>query len=202
MFSDEPARFVGIQHIDSFSSLSTTAAAATTATTTTIPAVEWRRGLWRETRAAQSFYDTGKILQIKHDYKSSQKRFSSSLSERLRRRREKKQRKLQVSEALTLLTSLCQVPVVSAPKTLAPHSPPSPRTLQKTQFLQSPNKPPLLKTKNVSGLVTHSNPPSEGPSPVHSLDSYEPLPQSTSSLEVGAAKQSIRRPERIPTRSP
>lgn len=32
------------------------------------------------------------------------------------------------------------------------------------------SKPPLLKTKNVSGLVTHSAPPSEGPSPVHSLE--------------------------------
>ncbi|XP_028967195.1 pleckstrin homology domain-containing family G member 5 [Galendromus occidentalis] len=80
-------------------------------------------------------------------------------------------------------SSSIQIPAVSAPKTLSPHSPPSPRALQKTQFLQSPNKPPLLKTKNVSGLVTHSNPPSEGPSPVHSLDNSEPLSQSTSSPE-------------------
>lgn len=65
-----------------------------------------------------------------------------------------------------------KVPLVSPTKTLSPHSPPSPRSLQRALLHNSsPTKPPLLKTKNVSGLVTHSAPASEGPSPVHSLDS-------------------------------
>jgi len=33
------------------------------------------------------------------------------------------------------------------------------------------NKPPLIKTKNISGLLTQSAPASEGPSPVHSVNS-------------------------------
>ncbi|XP_022667239.1 pleckstrin homology domain-containing family G member 5-like isoform X3 [Varroa destructor] len=67
-----------------------------------------------------------------------------------------------------------QVPLASPTKTLCPHSPPSPRTLQRALLHNSsPTKPPLLKTKNVSGLVTHSAPVSEGPSPIHSLDSSE-----------------------------
>ncbi|KAL1417206.1 hypothetical protein MTO96_027087 [Rhipicephalus appendiculatus] len=67
-----------------------------------------------------------------------------------------------------------QVPVMSSlpPKSLSPTSrfaavlpQPFPGYNQ-----SSASKPPLLKTKNVSGLVTHSAPPSEGPSPVHSLE--------------------------------
>ncbi|OQR66458.1 hypothetical protein BIW11_14145, partial [Tropilaelaps mercedesae] len=72
----------------------------------------------------------------------------------------------------TQTSQTIQVPLVSPTKTLSPHSPPSPRTLQRALLHNSsPTKPPLLKTKNVSGLVTHSAPASEGPSPVHSLDS-------------------------------
>ncbi|XP_075745988.1 uncharacterized protein LOC119182883 isoform X5 [Rhipicephalus microplus] len=67
-----------------------------------------------------------------------------------------------------------QVPVMSSlpPKSLSP-------TSRFAAVLPQPfpgynqsgaSKPPLLKTKNVSGLVTHSAPPSEGPSPVHSLE--------------------------------
>ncbi|XP_076318528.1 pleckstrin homology domain-containing family G member 5-like isoform X2 [Tachypleus tridentatus] len=48
-------------------------------------------------------------------------------------------------------------------------SPVSPRVASRHWYFG--NKPPLLKTKNISGLVTHSAPTSQGPSPVHSFDS-------------------------------
>jgi hypothetical protein len=71
-----------------------------------------------------------------------------------------------------------QIPVFSSPtKTISqssmrslPPRPPSPTILSRSLPLNA-NKPPLLKTKNISGLTTHSAPASEGPSPVHSLDS-------------------------------
>lgn len=65
------------------------------------------------------------------------------------------------------------------------------------------SKPPLLKTKNVSGLVTHSAPPSEGPSPVHSLEGpklpEEALGSPPDSEDEGGRKRVSRRayrPER------
>ncbi|XP_072143352.1 uncharacterized protein [Dermacentor andersoni] len=77
-----------------------------------------------------------------------------------------------------------QVPVMSSlpPKSLSP-------TSRFAAGLPQPfpgynpsgaSKPPLLKTKNVSGLVTHSAPPSEGPSPVHSLEGPKPSEETVS----------------------
>lgn len=59
--------------------------------------------------------------------------------------------------------------------------------------VSSPTKPPLLKTKNVSGLVTHSAPPSEGPSPEGSKDAATP-PDSDDESERRARR--TYRPER------
>ncbi|XP_064461240.1 pleckstrin homology domain-containing family G member 5-like isoform X2 [Ornithodoros turicata] len=63
-------------------------------------------------------------------------------------------------------------------------------------------KPPLLKTKNVSGLATHSAPPSEGPSPVHSLEGVEgplddtALPDSGDDSERKRPSRRAGRPDR------
>ena len=70
-----------------------------------------------------------------------------------------------------------QIPVLSSPsKALTqtsrqslPPRPTSPTLLSRSLALNA-NKPPLLKTKNISGLISHSAPASEGPSPVHSLE--------------------------------
>ncbi|XP_076315222.1 uncharacterized protein LOC143227830 [Tachypleus tridentatus] len=68
-----------------------------------------------------------------------------------------------------------QVPVISPlAKTLFPSRPPvtsptSPRVSPRHSHFG--HKPPLLKTKNISGLTTHSAPPSQRPSPVHSFES-------------------------------
>ena len=70
-----------------------------------------------------------------------------------------------------------QIPIPSSPtKTITqssvrslPPRPTSPTILSRSLHLNA-NKPPLLKTKNISGLITHSAPASEGPSPVHSLE--------------------------------
>lgn len=69
---------------------------------------------------------------------------------------------------------MIQIPVMAPlahPKSLSPTSRYVP---QPFPGCVSPTKPPLLKTKNISGLVTHSAPPSEGPSPVHSLEGQLP----------------------------
>ncbi|XP_076361468.1 uncharacterized protein LOC143252742 isoform X2 [Tachypleus tridentatus] len=69
-----------------------------------------------------------------------------------------------------------QVPVISqltinnfSTPRLPATSPNSPRVTYRHWHFG--HKPPLLKTKNISGLVTHSAPTSQGPSPVHSFDS-------------------------------
>ncbi|XP_054164532.1 pleckstrin homology domain-containing family G member 5-like [Oppia nitens] len=70
-----------------------------------------------------------------------------------------------------------QLPVYSSPtKSITPSTvrslPPRPTspTILNRSLAFNANKPPLLKTKNISGLLIHSAPASEGPSPVHSLD--------------------------------
>ncbi|XP_077509037.1 uncharacterized protein LOC144120480 isoform X4 [Amblyomma americanum] len=101
-----------------------------------------------------------------------------------------------------------QVPVMSPlhPKSLSPTSRFAAGLPQ--PFLgynpSGANKPPLLKTKNVSGLVTHSALPSEGPSPVHSLEGPKPPEEAAtgsppdSEDESGRKRNSRRtgRPER------
>ncbi|CAG2161321.1 unnamed protein product [Oppiella nova] len=71
-----------------------------------------------------------------------------------------------------------QIPVHSSPTKLItpstvrslPPRPTSPTILSRSLALNA-NKPPLIKTKNISGLLTQSAPASEGPSPVHSINS-------------------------------
>lgn len=71
-----------------------------------------------------------------------------------------------------------QIPILSSPtKTITlspkrslPPSASSPTILNRSLPLNA-NKPPLVKTKNITALLIHSAPPSEGPSPVHSFDS-------------------------------
>ncbi|CAN7987000.1 unnamed protein product, partial [Ixodes hexagonus] len=84
-----------------------------------------------------------------------------------------------------------QIPVVAPP----------PRGSRLAVGLISPTKPPLLKTKNVSGLVTHSAPPSEGPSPEGSRDDAATPPDSDDDAARGgkhsaAASRRAYRPER------
>lgn len=70
-----------------------------------------------------------------------------------------------------------QIPVLSSPskhltqttRHSLPPRPTSPTILSRSLPLNA-NKPPLIKTKNISGLMIHSAPASEGPSPVHSLE--------------------------------
>lgn len=77
-----------------------------------------------------------------------------------------------------LISSTIHVPTLSPSSSINLSSvnrstqprPPSPRTLNRFLPLNS-NKPPLMKTKNVSGLVITSAPASEGSSPFHSFES-------------------------------
>ncbi|CAG2109422.1 unnamed protein product, partial [Medioppia subpectinata] len=70
-----------------------------------------------------------------------------------------------------------QIPVHSSPtKHITPSTvrslpprPTSPTILSRSLALNA-NKPPLIKTKNISGFLTQSAPASEGPSPVHNLN--------------------------------
>lgn len=81
-----------------------------------------------------------------------------------------------------------QVPVVAPP----------PRGSRLAVGASSPTKPPLLKTKNVSGLVTHSAPPSGGPSPEGSreADSDDEAGQRVAVSAASAASRRAYRPER------